>query len=1063
MELAGVLQLFSYFIFGYWAFLHVQYPNWVPYVSCETVIGFYYIGIVLIAIQNFFTLKVVTKLQRNLYPSNRTVKILRFLILVNSYVILAPMYHAVLSFIALFMYTGHLEDGIKCFIGIIAIVSQIGYTYITSYLSLYYKLPIHQGIGRFDQISQNVEFLLLILQGFSYLLNSSLFSVVIGIFLCSYLTYRCYRFPSFQSVFLCQCQISIYVSYLAFMLMHLFFMIFPFLNISSFLFSVVQGFALFWLIQNFSKNYFKSFYPDTNLIRLTQSLLKGQLTIDEYHSKLPLLINVDNLFHFLCSIHFLSNYNVVEELDGDDSSTGTRNSQTKSADHSSNLLLSRHKGHYILSNAVYNCLVFAESKFENCAILKRHIVRYCWTNFGVIEDKSRAIELENQLILGKRNLLANSTLVLVSTLRKLKNLAEFSSENDVTLLMKNSYEEFCIYQMKRSSTSLYTILKALQTGKDTKLHLLSHLFVQQAQNSFYSIKKLFQKYPQDASTLKLLSIFLISIENDKESGDYVLQTMDTFDSNKGGMEKDILNMTTFKDDVDMDSRRDSISQFDFVGKFLIINENMKKNRFECLKWQSHFHYSLNFSLFILLVSLAACIILNGYTLIDYIGLQLNFSQVASVLPIKRQKTDACFLKNGLQFETLLLDLEDATTDLIYMGRLDSYETIRYLDTSTIWSPNLINETHYSLVKASYLDTNLDQITLYANPLIPDSIKRIFVSFSTFTASISQIDRLIDYTSKLSARMSEKNTTYLEFSFIPLIGTCIILIVVVAFLYVYKLNRSRLGMLNEIKKRIPELSIVAAEMKAKVFTNIEEHHAHLQSAMESYNLKVKSKSKSTIGMFFVILACFSIILLILYLIFTVREDSIRCASFQADLTLSSALVGYAYHHIQSLGTLNISSPNLVALHQKEFYSGASTSISTISDSMANLASYIRHPYFIELNNYDYYKSLILEKYCMNEICEESLDFTVNEFSRRMEDCFKNNCLYMQDIMDTIGALSVWDRLEIMQNLLVKEDLLGQRRVKMLAIGIMLTICLLLLLYLLIRIALYEKEQTLAGYV
>eukprot|EP00835_Amoeboradix_gromovi_P000002 NODE_1_length_95616_cov_0.657642.p2 type:complete len:1084 gc:universal NODE_1_length_95616_cov_0.657642:75355-72104(-) len=1061
MELSGALQLFSVFCFNYLAILHHISSTWVDFANNDKAYGFLYFGMFLISLQTYLIGKVVYNLETGLYPTAQSIKVIRLLLLMNGYVMLPPMFYCTLSVVDSLERNLSTKSEITSVLGFLVVGGQMILTVFSSYLNLYYKLPLHQGIGRFDRNSQASEIMLLLVQGLCFLLHTPILSVSVGILFGIHLSYRGYIMPSFQSISLCQVQLAFYWSYLFFMVFQLVFLIFPNLNLSSSVFSVVQGALLFYLLYSGLKPHIRSFLPDINAIRITQALLKGHLTQTEYNQKLPLLVPMESLLKFLVSVHFLSNFNLVEEIDsGDTSNGGTASSSKQSNDVPNALLSSRHKGHCLLANTVYNCLNSAEKKLDNCAMLKCNIVRYCWMNFGVIEDKTRAVELENQIILGKRTILSSYTLILVSTIRKLKDLVEFSSENDLTVLMKDSFKEFCAKQLIKASTSLYALLKAANSEKDAKLHILSHLFVDHAYKSFHSIKELFQKYPQDPATLRLLASYFNSVENDLEAGDFVVKTMQMFDTNRG-VEKDILDISAVTEEEN--ERSDSFVQFDYVGKFLLINENMKKNRFQQLQWQKQFHYALKISIFILFASLVTCVLLNGYLLMDYVALQLSFSQVASTLPFKRQRADESYFQSRESFSWTLLELEECTTNLIYMGRLDSYATMQFLDASTIKSPSLINATQYTLIDASYLDANLDHMILYTNLLLPSDLKRAFISFVTMNTSILQNGRLNDFNNNLKSRFAENNLNYFEYSFLPIISASIILIATVVYTYLYYVDREKEKMLVHIRTKTREISELTLEIKTQSFSSVEDHYANLASAVDSYNIKVKSSLNNFLMSLFLAFSIVGITAVFLYLIFTVRQEAIDCAYFQTKLASAASNILFSFYHIQSLGYLKVNESSLVSIHQESFYNAANFSLLFMAENMAELASQIRDPFFVELSHSQYYKGLILDKNCESDICDQSLDFEVNEFVRSVLECFTIDCNDLSDRMNTAIAKSSWKRLEDMMSLLVLEDLLTKRRSTILVLGLCLTVALLFVLTILIKGRINKKQQTLSGYV
>eukprot|EP00834_Sanchytrium_tribonematis_P000003 NODE_2_length_91304_cov_0.692462.p3 type:complete len:1043 gc:universal NODE_2_length_91304_cov_0.692462:50898-54026(+) len=1001
MELSAVFQLATFFVFSYWFTFNKLDPQLVAYFFPDSIDGFIYCSLMLIAGQLCLVLKILVSMNEALYPTAQNIKFLRGLILVNGYILFAPTLQVIVYVIHLCIETPTVKFVLFSIFGSILFAAQALFNMYSLYLHVYFKMPLHQGIGRYDRNSQMGEVLLVIIPCLCSLFHSVTLILISSFIITLYLCYRGTSFPSFQSVYLCQLQLASYWTYLCFIIISSLFYLLPEGNIDGLSFTLIQILLLFAMLTNSFKYYMSSFVPNIDVLRITQSYLKGQLTYNEYIQKIPLLINTDSFYPFVTAVHFLSNFNLVEEFDSDTNSTGSHSRPSQE----SNVLLTRHKGHYLVSNAVYNCLIFGDTIFDKGIVLKKQAVRYCWMNFGMIEDKSRAIELENQLILGKRNILANYTLVLVSTIRKLKDLAEFSTENDLTLLMKNSYEIYCTKQMKSASASLYTILKAIENGKDLKIHLLSQLFVSNAQKSFVNLKKLFQKHPQDPTTLKLLTTFLNSIENDTESGDFISKTIEMFDTNRG-IDKDILDMSAIHEESDS-TKQDNSGQFDYVGKFLIINENMKRVRFGNEQWQSRFHYLMNFAIFVLFVSLIICIILNGYTLIDYFQLQLSFSQLASILPVKRQKADTYFIDNNDLFTPSLLELEDFTTDLVYLGRTDGYDTIRFLDTSSIWSPNIINATAYTLSKSSFLDTNLDQITIYASSLLPDIIKRTFITFSTFTASVSQIVRLSEYHQDLELRLTERNYIYFEYTLFPTITLFLILVFFVAMIYTFAIKRERSVLLTEVRAKCTDALSLAAYLKGKIFSSSEEQKEYLTSVMETFNLKIKSRSKNHIFVTLIVLFSFGLVLAILSIVYVFREDAMQCAYFQSNLSASTSSVLFAFYHLQTLGRVNLTSQNILNKHYNDFLNASDFAISLMETSTAQVTSYIRNPYFAELSHYEEYKSLIFDKNCVNDVCEESLDFEVNQFTRSLTNCLFDTCTNLQDVLDTaLNQILYW---------------------------------------------------------
>ena len=1058
MELSGIFQLVLFYSFNIWAILHKLNPEWDAYESIDTVYNTLFLGLILIVIGMYCVVKIIYKINEGLYPTAQSMKNVRLLMLINCNICLTPTYYCLIS---LFMSNDYTAKAVIVRVfGSLFIGLQIIFTYFSFSLNLYYKLPLHQGIGRFDTNAQTAELLLLVAQGFGFIFDTPWVAVVIGVGISLYLCRRGLMMPSFQSFRLCQFQLSVYFTYCCLMLLQVIFLVFTDLNVCGAVFTIVECAVLVILFYGVFRSYVKSFSPDISVIRITQALLRGQLNQNEYTQKLTALMPLHNICHFLACVHFISNFDLVEEMQED------QNSHTNSEvpdELTLDLLSTRHKGHFLLANTVFNCLNVAESKYENCHFLKSHIVRYCWINFGVIEEKNRAIELENQIILGKRTCFSSYTLVLISTIRKLKDLCEFSTENDLTVLMKNSYEVFCTEQMKQASTSLYTILKALESGKDPKLALLSSLFVVHAKKSFKSIKELFQKYPQDPTTLKLLSLYLTSIENDSDAGSFVIKTMESFDLNKGE-EMNILDIAPVKEEFSHESqkRKGSFSQFDYVGKFLVINENMKKTRFDMLQWQKQFHYVIKFTFLIFIFALITCVFFNGYILINYFALQLSYSQVASTLPYQRQRADSSYLSNSEDFIPNLRQLQNCTTLLISMGKLDGYNTIQYLDTATLWSPSVINKTHYTLIPVSYVDANLDQMTLHASSMLSEDLKTTFISFCAMTTSRLQIGRLEDYEKQLEARLMVRNLYYFEYSFIPVIASSMLLLIIVILVYLSKIKSECKIKITDIRAKALDIQKLVVVMKAKIFANVEDHHTHLNQSMNAYNLKAKSKSKNIFVIIVTFLFILCVVSLFMYIIYSVREDAMNITYFQSHLAMATTSILFSFYHIQSLGYMNITTNPIVNFHADLYRNSTQYSLGLMSASMANLASYVRNPYFTELTNYEYYTELILEKYCTEDLCEESLGFEVNEFTRAIANCFNKGCVSIKDVLDTATRLSIWSRLELMELELINEDLLTKRRLIIILVCLSLTIVVVISLAWLVNKMITDKQNTISGY-
>ena len=1068
MEFSGVCQLLSFYSFGYWALLKGLYPNSIAKSEIVTSYLVVYSGMILIAIQKFHLLRMMFNINTGLYPTPQSIKTLRTFTILNGYILLIPVFNCLITIIDSLSTNYSTQAIITATLGSFVVGSQFLLSALSSYLHMYYKLPFHQGIGRFDRNSQMAEFALVIFTILSNLVHIPQVTISIGLIIGTYLCRRSIIMPSFQSSTLCQLQMSIYMSYISFMLIQFVLLFFVKPPISGFVFSIVQTVSIFYLSFNVSKEYIKTFLPDVLAVKLTQSFLKGQISRNDYLQKLPLLVPMINVNQFITSIHFLSNFNLVEELESDNNTSSNNSSNTSSRtgneNYTNSLMNSRYKGHFLLSNTVFNCLVIAESRFDNCAILKCHIVRYNSVNFGMIEERGRAMELENQIALGKPTILSGYTLVLVSTFRLIKAVVEISCDNDIMLLMKKSHEQYCKVQIKTSAALLYGILKALQSGNTTKFHFLSFLFVKNAQESFSDIKQLFQKFPQDACTLRLLILFLDSIENDYEMGEYVLKTMEAFDLSRG-VERDILDVSAV-DEEDSEGKtiltKEDPKQQDYVGNFLLINENMKKERFALSEWQTKFRMALKISAFVIFVAILGCIFFNGYLLIDFFGLQLQFSQIASLFPFKRQKADASYFQRNPAFTQNLLDLEDTTTDLIYMGRLDNYDTIQYLDTSTTWGPLVINETHYTLIHASFLDVNLDHSFTYINPLLPDDFKNAFISFATISTSVSQIVRLQEYHAQLYDRLSSHNLIYFEYTFLPFISSCIAVIFIILFIYVKSIGRFKTKLLEEICAKSQNAIDLATKIKENSFKSTNEYQKHFNIAIDLYNLKFKERFKGFVLICLLGITTISVAGIILFLIFTTRQDAMEVSYFESNIATSAANILFAFYHIQSLGNINISAPHLVRLHNTDFGYSLNYSLSLMSASLADMAFYIRDPYFSEFTNKALYKSLLLDPSCNATVCEPSLSLQVNSFARMVEECLANNCNNLKDILDISMKTRVWTSLENALIHLIDEDLLTRRRLLILLPGIALTIAFLFCLYILLYKIIIEKEQALGGF-